>query len=199
MVVHTAYPENCTYFWCRCRWEREYNGSPSQSQGAPVPFFPPGATLICCWPRLTWLAYPIATAGDGRASRHEYRGDIDVALSLSRVEPHLRYGKLATSYTDQTEHGLRQPTEAEAQRALAQARGNNHGGLAQRDEPGDQGLEQLLCTGVAKETFSALDRFMYYRAQRYMKRRHPRKSGWWRTQKYWGRSLGRQDRWVFQE
>ena len=27
------------------------------------------------------------------------------------------------------------------------------------------------------------------RAQRYMQRRHPRKSGWWRTQKYWGRTM----------
>ena len=40
---------------------------------------------------------------------------------------------------------------------------------------------------------------MYARAQRYMQRRHPRKSGWWRTQKYWGRVSGRQDRWVFQD
>ena len=32
-----------------------------------------------------------------------------------------------------------------------------------------------------------------------MKRRHPRKSGWWRTQKYWGQLCGRQDRWVFQD
>ena len=62
-----------------------------------------------------------------------------------------------------------------------------------------RGWSNYFRTGVAKETFSELDNFMYYRAQRYMKRRHPRKSGWWRTQKYWGRSLGRQDRWVFQD
>jgi hypothetical protein len=38
---------------------------------------------------------------------------------------------------------------------------------------------------------------IYYRAQHYMKRRHPRKSGWWRTTKDWGHTLGpRQDRWV---
>lgn len=53
--------------------------------------------------------------------------------------------------------------------------------------------------GVAKEVFTALDSFMSRRAQRYMQRRHPRKSGWWRTQKYWGRARGRQDRWVFQD
>jgi len=36
---------------------------------------------------------------------------------------------------------------------------------------------------VASKVFTDLDNFMYYRAQRYMKRRHPRKSGWWRTTK----------------
>jgi len=62
-----------------------------------------------------------------------------------------------------------------------------------------RGWSNYFRVSVAKETFSELDRFMYVRAQRYMKRRHPRKSGWWRTQKYWGTSLGRQDRWVFQD
>ena len=52
---------------------------------------------------------------------------------------------------------------------------------------------------MAKEVFAALDSFMCERAQRYMQRRHPSKSGWWRTQKYWGQISGRQDRWVFQD
>ena len=62
-----------------------------------------------------------------------------------------------------------------------------------------RGWSQYFRTAVAKEVFNDLDGFMYTRAQRYMKRRHPRKSGWWRTEKYWGRTLGRQDRWVFQD
>ena len=62
-----------------------------------------------------------------------------------------------------------------------------------------RGWSNYFRTGVAKEIFSDLDSFMYYRAQRYMKRRHPRKSARWRTQKYWGQSIGRQDRWVFQD
>jgi RNA-directed DNA polymerase len=62
-----------------------------------------------------------------------------------------------------------------------------------------RGWSSYFRTGVSKEVFTELDRFMYERAQRYMKRRHPRKSGWWRTQKYWGQTLGRQDRWVFQD
>jgi RNA-directed DNA polymerase len=62
-----------------------------------------------------------------------------------------------------------------------------------------RGWSHYFRTGVSKEVFTELDRVMYERAQRYMKRRHPRKSGWWRTQKYWGQTVGRQDRWVFQD
>ena len=46
------------------------------------------------------------------------------------------------------------------------------------------GWRQYVCIGVASEVFTDLDNFMYERAQRYMKRRHPTKSGWWRTEKY---------------
>jgi hypothetical protein len=42
----------------------------------------------------------------------------------------------------------------------------------------------MSSSGVAKEGFAEVDSVMYERAQRDMKRRHPRKSGWWRTQKY---------------
>ncbi len=62
-----------------------------------------------------------------------------------------------------------------------------------------RGWSHYFRSGVATEVFAELASFMYVRAQRYMKRRHPRKSGWWRTQKYWGRTIGRQDRWVFQD
>ena len=62
-----------------------------------------------------------------------------------------------------------------------------------------RGWSNYFRTGVSKEVFGRLDDFMYQRAQRYAKLRHPKKSGWWRTEKYMGRSLGRQDRWVFQD
>jgi RNA-directed DNA polymerase len=62
-----------------------------------------------------------------------------------------------------------------------------------------RGWSHYFRTGVAKETFSALDNFMYYRAQRYMKRRHPTQSGRWRTQKYRGRAVGHHDHWAFQD
>jgi RNA-directed DNA polymerase len=63
-----------------------------------------------------------------------------------------------------------------------------------------RGWSNYFRIGVAKEVFSDLDDFMYWRAQRYMKRRHPTKSGWWRTQKYWGTLKGaRRDRWIFMD
>ncbi len=62
-----------------------------------------------------------------------------------------------------------------------------------------RGWSNYFRIGVAKEVFSELDSFMYRRAQRYMKRRHPMKSGWWRTEKYWGRTFGHRDRWVFMD
>jgi len=56
--------------------------------------------------------------------------------------------------------------------------------------PPIRGWSQYFRTGVASLVFSDLDTFMFARAQRYMQRRHPRQSGWWRTQKYWGRTVG---------
>ena len=62
-----------------------------------------------------------------------------------------------------------------------------------------RGWSNYFRVGVSKEVFTDLDAFMYQRAYRYMKRRHPKKAGWWRTEKYWGQTPGRQDRWVFQD
>ena len=62
-----------------------------------------------------------------------------------------------------------------------------------------RGWSNYFRVGVAKKVFYDLDNFMYHRAQRYMKRRHPMKSGWWRTEKYMGRTMGRQGRWIFQD
>ena len=62
-----------------------------------------------------------------------------------------------------------------------------------------RGWSNYFRIGVSKAVFNDVDHFMYQRAQRYMKRRHPRKSGRWRTEKYWGQTRGRQDRWVFQD
>src|SRR5262249_27993886 len=57
-----------------------------------------------------------------------------------------------------------------------------------------RGWGNYFRTVVASKVFTALYNFMYYRAQRYMNSRHPRKSGRWRTTKYWGHPIGpRQD------
>jgi RNA-directed DNA polymerase len=62
-----------------------------------------------------------------------------------------------------------------------------------------RGWSNYFRIGVASEVFTDLDNFMYHRAQRYMKRRHPLKSGRWRTDKYWGQPPGHCDRWVFMD
>src|SRR5512143_2800541 len=63
-----------------------------------------------------------------------------------------------------------------------------------------RGWSNYFRIGVAKRIFNALDDFMYYRAERYAKRRHPTKSARWRVRKYWGQTKGsRHDRWVFRD
>ena len=55
--------------------------------------------------------------------------------------------------------------------------------------------------GVASRVFNTLDDFMFARAKRYAKRRHPQKSAQWRSEKYWGLPTHgrRRDQWVFQD
>ena len=63
-----------------------------------------------------------------------------------------------------------------------------------------RGWSNYFRIAVAKRVFSDLDNFMYYRAKRYTMRRHPTKSGQWRTHKYWGQSVGsRRANWVFMD
>jgi RNA-directed DNA polymerase len=51
---------------------------------------------------------------------------------------------------------------------------------------------------LAKEIFSKLDSWMFYKADRSTRRTHPNKPKDWRHQKYWGRChLDRLDPWVF--
>ncbi|EFH85664.1 group II intron reverse transcriptase/maturase [Ktedonobacter racemifer] len=61
-----------------------------------------------------------------------------------------------------------------------------------------RGWANYFRTAVAKEIFSSLDRWMFYKADRHTRRMHPKKSKDWRHQKYWGRfHLDRLDPWVF--
>jgi RNA-directed DNA polymerase len=67
-----------------------------------------------------------------------------------------------------------------------------------RLNPVIRGWANYFRTAVAKEIFSSLDRWMFYKADRHTRRMHPKKSKDWRHQKYWGRfHLDRLDPWVF--
>lgn len=71
--------------------------------------------------------------------------------------------------------------------------------LIKEMNPVIRGWSQYFRIAVAKQTFDDIDNYMYYRAKRYAKRRHPKKSGHWRTRKYWGQAKGHRDRWVFMD
>ena len=61
-----------------------------------------------------------------------------------------------------------------------------------------RGWANYFRTSVAKEIFNSLDRWMFYKADRHTRRKHPKKSKDWRQQRYWGRfHLDRRDNWVF--
>src|SRR6266567_9289468 len=67
-----------------------------------------------------------------------------------------------------------------------------------RLNPVIRGWANYFRIAVAKEIFNGLDRWMFYKADHYTRRMHPRKSKDWRHQKYWGRlHLDRSDLWVF--
>lgn len=82
--------------------------------------------------------------------------------------------------------------------------------LANKTTPVDQlvsmlnpiirGWTNYFRIGVAKKIFAALDKWMYHRAWRHAKRKHPGKSATWRVRRYWGKiNLDRNDNWVFGE
>jgi RNA-directed DNA polymerase len=61
-----------------------------------------------------------------------------------------------------------------------------------------RGWANYFRTAVAKEIFSSLDRWMFYKEDRYTRRMHPKKPKDWRHRTYWGRfQLDRLDPWVF--
>jgi RNA-directed DNA polymerase len=61
-----------------------------------------------------------------------------------------------------------------------------------------RGWANYFRTAVAKEIFSGLDRWMFYKEDRYTRRAHPKKNKDWRHLRYWGRlHLERNDPWVF--
>jgi RNA-directed DNA polymerase len=78
------------------------------------------------------------------------------------------------------------------------AQGTNVQSVLTKLNPIIRGWANYFRTAVAKEIFSSLDRWMFYKADRYTRRMHPKKSKDWRHQTYWGRfQLDRLDPWVF--
>jgi RNA-directed DNA polymerase len=78
------------------------------------------------------------------------------------------------------------------------AQGTNVQSVLSKLNPIIRGWANYFRTAVAKEIFSKLDSWMYYKADRYTRRMHPKKSTDWRHRKYWGRfQLDRLDPWVF--
>jgi RNA-directed DNA polymerase len=78
------------------------------------------------------------------------------------------------------------------------AQGTNVQAVLAKLNPIIRGWANYFRTAVAKEIFSKLDSWMFYKADRYARRMHPNKSSDWRHRKYWGRlQLDRLDPWVF--
>ena len=72
------------------------------------------------------------------------------------------------------------------------------GMLLQRLNPLIRGWANYFRTAVASKTFQKLDRWMFRRTVRYVKRRHPHKPKVWCIQRYWGRLNPKvKDPWVF--
>jgi RNA-directed DNA polymerase len=78
------------------------------------------------------------------------------------------------------------------------AQGTSVQSVLEKLNPIIRGWANYFRTGVAKEIFQKLDRWMFIRANRYTKRMHPNKPRPWRHRKYWGRfNLDRLDHWTF--
>ncbi len=70
--------------------------------------------------------------------------------------------------------------------------------IVKRLNPLIRGWSNYFRIGVAHETFTKLDRWMFDRQVRYVRRLHPGKPYDWKQERYWGRlNLDRADRWVF--
>lgn len=80
----------------------------------------------------------------------------------------------------------------------AKVQGSNTQSVLTKLNPVIRGWANYFRTAVAKEIFSKLDSWMFYKADRYTRRTHPKKPTSWRHRKYWGRlNLDRLDSWVF--
>src|SRR6266851_127112 len=78
------------------------------------------------------------------------------------------------------------------------AQGGNVQSVLTKLNPITRGWANYFRTAVAKAIFHKLDGWMFYKADRYTRFTHPKKSNDWRRRKYWGQlHLDRSDSWVF--
>jgi RNA-directed DNA polymerase len=76
--------------------------------------------------------------------------------------------------------------------------GSNANAVVRKLNPIIRGWANYFRIGVAKETFTKLDTWMFQRERLYVKRSHPNKPWYWKQKRYWGRlNLTRKDEWVF--
>ena len=77
-------------------------------------------------------------------------------------------------------------------------RGSNLQSTLTKLNPVIRGWANYFRSSVAKEIFSHLDNWMFYKADRYTRWMHPNKSRDWRRRKYWDNlNVDRHDHWVF--
>lgn len=77
-------------------------------------------------------------------------------------------------------------------------RGSNVQAIIKKLNPIIRGWANYFRSGVSREIFHSLDRWMFYRTVRYVRHTHPKKPRYWTQSQYWGRlNLERNDRWVF--
>jgi RNA-directed DNA polymerase len=79
-----------------------------------------------------------------------------------------------------------------------EAQGGNVQAVLTKLNPVIRGWANYFRTAVAKEIFSKVDSWMFYKEDRYTRWTHPNKPKDWRHRKYWGRlNLDLRDPWVF--
>jgi RNA-directed DNA polymerase len=94
--------------------------------------------------------------------------------------------------------GSIQEVQKKLQDQWHKARGTNVQAVVAKLNPIIRGWANYFRTGVAKEVFSKLDSWMFYKADGYTRWMHPNKPKDWRHRTYWGRfQLDRLDSWVF--
>jgi RNA-directed DNA polymerase len=77
-------------------------------------------------------------------------------------------------------------------------RGGNGASVLRKLTPIIRGWAAYYRTQVSSEVFSALDDYMWKLLYKWAKHSHPKKSRWWRMDRYFGRfNTSRNNRWVF--